>query len=114
MVPLNTSVNKSKRSDKNVNDIQKSLTIDKDDSFKSPYRIKTTLKKKAKSKVINIMPKTKSDIDKSDYGRDRELLDEFEAILSSEINDFKILNYDRVSPNLIIKFSKCFDKIIQH
>ena len=89
-----------------MSDIQKSFTNDKDDSFKSPYRIKTTVKKKVKSKIINIKPKVRSDVDKSDYGRDRELLDEFETILSSEINDFKMLNYDRVSPNLIQKFSK--------
>ena len=103
-----------KRSSKNLQASQKSFSIDKEDSFKSPHQVRTSHKKKTRSKIISIKPKTKSDIDNSDCLSNRDILDDFETILSSEINDFKMINYDRVSPNLIQKFSKCFDKIIQY
>ncbi|CAI2379278.1 unnamed protein product [Moneuplotes crassus] len=113
-IPLHNSRRKDKKSDKFLNESQKSSSGDKDDSFKSPSQGKTSHKKKIKPKVINIKSKMKSEVDTSVYIGNREILDEFESILSSEIHDFKMINYDRVSPNLIQKFSRCFDKIIQH
>jgi hypothetical protein len=64
-------------------------------------------KKKSRTKVINIKAKHKSEATK-----DKCVLQEFDAILNSQIDNYKHLNYDRITPGTIMKFSKGFQKIV--
>lgn len=40
-------------------------------------------------------------------------MDEFDTVLNGVIPDYRNINYDRITPNLLIKFSNGFDKIIE-
>ena len=71
-------------------------------------------KRRIRSKIISIKPKTKTEADHSDDQQEKSLFDEFETILNTEVDNYKSLNYERISPHLILKFSRAFDQIIEH
>lgn len=41
-------------------------------------------------------------------------LDQCDKIMDGILNGYKKINYDRITPSLITKFSYSFDKIIEH
>ena len=71
-------------------------------------------KKKPKPKIINIKSLKKVEFEGADLLHNRWLLDEFDRLFEKEIPDYRKISFDRITPNLILKFSKGFDQIINH
>lgn len=73
----------------------------------------TLIKKKSKPKIISIKSLKKAELDNSDILKDKSLLEECDRILEKEVPGFRSLQMERITPSVIMKFSKGFDKIIQ-
>jgi hypothetical protein len=67
-----------------------------------------------KTKIITIKSTKKHDLETSDSLKDKLILDEFDKIMNKEIPGYKELNYDRITPSLIMKFSEGFEKLINY
>lgn len=45
---------------------------------------------------------------------DTQILDELDQIMDEEVNNYRKVNYERITPNLIMKFSAGFDRIVEY
>ena len=70
--------------------------------------------KKSKPKVISIKSTKKVDIEDSEYFKERWIFEDFDKIMEREIPEYRKTWFDRITPNLILKFSKGFEQIIRH
>lgn len=70
--------------------------------------------KNGKTKIITIKSTKKHELETSDLLKDKLNLEEFDKIMNKEIPNYRELNYDRITPSLIMKFSEGFEKIIKH
>jgi hypothetical protein len=99
-----------------LSDNKLSATIQSFSSIKKVGNITTdsikSEKKKSKTKVINIKAKHRTEVDTSVATKDKCVLQEYDAILNSQFDNYKHLNYDRITPGTIMKFSKGFQKIV--
>lgn len=112
--PLSGGTRVNKLSGDQLSNIKESFSASsskKDESI-TPDSNKSA-KKKHKTRVINIKAKHRTEVDTSEVPKDKCMLSEIDAILNSQINDYKHLNYDRITPSLIMNFSKGFQKIVE-
>lgn len=77
----------------------------------SPTSNKSSSKKKSKKKIISIKNNKKQELEASEILKEKSLKDKFEEIMVSLIPDYKQMNYERVTPSLILKFSKALELI---
>lgn len=110
--PLSGGVRTNKLQVDQLSNIRESFSSSKKDESITPDSNKSA-KKKNKTRVINIKAKHRTEVDASEVPKDKCMLSEIDAILNSQINGYKHLNYDRITPGLIMNFSKGFQKIVE-
>lgn len=71
-------------------------------------------KKKQKPKIINIKSLKKVELEATEGLSNKLMLEEFDRLVEKEVPGYRKTSFDRITPSLIMKFSKAFDQIISH